>query len=187
MSLRRPSRASSRSFIVRSRTPTLATPFSATPPLGALIDQRPPTDRRSMILAAMHKMMREYWERNPRPPPVNEPTPQQYRIAKYGFSKEDKAKRAAEKAKREGGDGRHEPPMPDWPAQAGVDLLQEGAGSPGAPAPVRDEGVIKHIFEMSMNCSSNENVQRILHEKTKTKFPEIFQQGSPNMTSFERQ
>jgi len=113
---------------------------------------------------------------------VSEPTPEQFRIAKHGLTPAERKARAKKKA-GVGNDGRHEPSLPDWPAQAGMELLQ-GAGSPGVVEPVRDEGVIKHIFEMSMNSSSNENVQRILHEKTRTKFPEIFQQGSPHLTSF---
>jgi len=119
-------------------------------------------------------MVKDYKAKNPRLPPISEPTPAQYRAAKYGIVTQKHPSLVKVTST--------DPHKMDWPAKAGADLL-DGREYEGHVEPVVDDHLVRHVFEMSMNSSSNENVQRILHEKTKSKFPGIFDPTSPDYTN----
>jgi len=116
-------------------------------------------------LDAKHSIFKEWREKHPPLPPIDEPTPSQYRRAKYGTSMSP-TKRPSD---RESISPSIE--FGDWPEPAESSIFS----SPEPHiSPVVDEGLVRHVFEMSMNNTTNPNVARLLQERTMAKFPNIF-------------
>lgn len=129
----------------------------------------------------LHALYQAFREKNPPLPPIDNPTPSQYQAAKYGRAAStcpvsDRGSVAggrgmvpAMRAGATSSGGVHDDL--EWPEHAGHELI--GSDMP-LVKPIVDEALVRHIFEMSMNNSTNDNVARLLQERTMAKFPDIF-------------
>lgn len=135
----------------------------------------------------LHALYKDFRAKNPPLPAINEPTPAQYRAAKYGraasscnFSDGGSVAEGRSTVPSMRGGARTAGGVHDdlqWPAHAGSEII--GSEMPKMQ-PVVDEGLVRHVFEMSMNNTTNDNVARLLQERTVAKFPSIFA-GSQTM------
>jgi len=128
-------------------------------------------------------MFKHFRDMNPPLPPINEPTPAQYRAAKLG-QKAKKRRGASRRGSLEdkGDTGSVSPAKTqtlsgkagsEWPAAAELNYLSQTPDpSMTMPQPF-DENLVKYVYNMSMSTATNDNVQRLLEERTAHKFPTL--------------
>jgi len=130
-----------------------------------------------------HDLFKEWRAKNPPLPPIDEPTPKQYRSTKLGTKRKgrDRSPDHASDAgsQQDGSVSRSVSPTKSpskksaWPEPAEDRVL--GMAAAEKTQGVVDEKLVRYVFEMSLNSSSNDNVARLVKEHTAARYPDIYQ------------
>jgi len=109
---------------------------------------------------------RKFRERTRPLPPINEPTVSQYARVNLGKTKKS-LRSVGSRTQSSLEQGRETLPSLKTPAPAELEYLNE------VQAPALDENLVKYVFNMSMSNATNDNVARLLKERTAQKFPSL--------------